>query len=177
MSITIEDNKLDAVRAEAEAARSRYRNTTEEINKDPKLSEEGKRAEIDQWREATKITLAELREKELKIVDEAIEAREKRIDASMGSSSTDLIAFRDAQDRADRLESPAEAQRILERALRTNDTSLAGAVFRRSLDANWREPIETLTSVRPDLGEAVKDLALFTNFRNNSMGRAMAYTF
>lgn len=177
MSITLVDGQLDAVRAEAASAQSQFTATVSTIESDTKLSEQGKSEEIAQWREATKSTLDKLREKEHSILDGAILDREKQIDAKMGNTASDLIAFRDAQDRAERIESADEALRIIERAVRTNDSSLAGAVLRRSLSSGWATPVEMLTKAKPELADAVNDLKLFTRFRDDTFSRAVAYVF
>ena len=177
MSITYEDQQLDAVRAEARSSYDSYYRAVESIKGDRSLSDEGKSEQIARWHSSTEAKVAGLRERELSIVNDAITAREKQIDAKMGNTSSDLIAFRDAQDRAERIDSADDAQRIIERALRTNDASLAGAVFRRSLEAGWKAPVDALKHAKPEVSEAVADLALFTRFRDNTLGRAAAYSF
>jgi hypothetical protein len=176
MSIAYVDGKLEEVRAEAKSAQNQYTATIETINGDRSLSEEGRQAEIAQWRAATKEKVDACRAKELTIVNAAIADREKQIDSKMGNTSSDIIAFRDAQDRAERIESADDAQRVLERALRNDDSSLAGAVFRRSLEAGWQAPIDTLTRVKPEIAEAVNDLSSFTKFRDNSWARTVFYS-
>jgi hypothetical protein len=175
MSITYVDNKLDEVRAELEQARKAYTAATSEINADTKLTEAGKQEELGQYRDRFKNTANELRAKEMKLVEDAITEREKQIDAKSGSTSSDLIAFRDAQDRAERIEGEADAQRVIERALRTNDSSLAHAVFRASMDHGWKTPAETFAQAKPELAEVVKDLRLLTKFRDNSFARSLVY--
>jgi hypothetical protein len=175
MSIAHVDAQLDTIRAEAQSAQDRLTRSIQEISGDRSLSDEGKQEGIAQWKSASKETLDGLRNKELAIVNAAIADREKLIDSKMGNTATDLIAFRDAQDRAERIDSAADAQRVLERALRTDDSSLASAIFRRSLEAGWQSPIDTLAAVRPEIAEAVKDLATFSKFRDNTMARAMFY--
>ena len=177
MSVTNEDKRLDAIRAEVASTQDRYRANADAVNANSNLSAEGKQAEIAQWRDLTKAKLDDLRRQEHQIVEEAITAREKLIDSKIGTSASDLIAFRDAQDRAERLDNDNEAQRVLERALRNDDTSLAGAVFRQALEKGWRTTIATLTTAKPELGDAVNDLTILSKFRSNTMRRAMAYTF
>jgi len=176
MSIAQVDSQLDAIRAEAKQVQESHSRTIKEINGDRSLSDEGKQTETAQWKAATKERIDALRNKELAVVDAAIVDRERLIDSKMGNTASDIIAFRDAQDRADRIENADEAQRVLERALRTSDASLAGAVFRRSLSAGWKAPVETLTTARPELAEAVKDLRTFADFRDNKMARTLFYS-
>jgi hypothetical protein len=175
MSVAYVDSQLDAIRTEAKKVQESHSRTIAEISVDPKPSNQGKQAEMAQWKAALKVQNDTFRNKELAIVDAAIVDRERQIDSKMGSTASDIIAFRDAQDRADRIENADEAQRVIERALRTNDSSLAGAVFRRSLSARWKAPIDTLTAVRPELAEAVEDLNTFTSFRDNKMARTVFY--
>jgi hypothetical protein len=175
MSIAYVDSQLDAIRAEAKQMQESHSRTIKEISVDPKLSDEGKKAETAQWKAALKERNDTFRNKELAIVDAAIVDRQRQIDSKVGNTASDLIAFRDAQDRAERIENADQAQRVLERALRTSDASLAGAVFRRSLEAGWKSPIDTLTAARPELAEAVTDLRTFAEFRDNKMARTAFY--
>ncbi|MDQ1130244.1 hypothetical protein [Microbacterium sp. SORGH_AS_0888] len=64
----------------------------------------------------------------------------------------DIIAIRDAHDRAERITTSAEAERILERALRTNDTSLAYAVLHQAAERSWVElPERTATMLTANM--------------------------
>ena len=176
MSVSIIEAQIDAVREEATRAQAHHNRSVKAVNSDSRLSDEGRREELAQWNASTKLTLQGLRAKEEQIVKNAIIDREKQIDAKMGNTASDLIAFRDAQDRAERIETVNEAQRIMERALRTDDTSLAHAIFRRSIEQGWKSPIEPFTKAKPDLAGVVKELAVLSTFRDSTFARTVAYS-
>lgn len=175
MSLTYLDTQLDELRAEAKQLNDRFARTRAEIERDPNLSAEGKKIEIDQWRESTKASLNGLRDRELKLVDDKIGELERQLDAKVGHTSSDLIAFRDAQDRAEKLNNPEDAERVLARAIRTDDKSLAHAVFRRALDSRWGTVIKQFEQANPQLATVANDLNTLEQFRAPSIQRAMIY--
>lgn len=175
MALSYVETQIEAVRAEAKTAQDSLARSVNEIDRNTTLSDEGKKLEIAATKESFKARLSTLRAKEHTILREAITTREKTLDAKMGNTSTDLIAFRDAQDRAERIDSADEAERIITRALRTDDRSLAHAIFRRSLENNWRAPINAFTQQNPDLADAANELNQLARFSENSFQRALAY--
>jgi len=176
MSVAYVDGLIDEVRAEATRLQTHLMRELEAINRDTSLSEAGKAQQRDQTRAATKSQMQALNAKELHLVDEEIARLERQLDAKSGNTSSDLIAFRDAQDRADRIADWTEANRILERALRSDDKSLAHAVFRVAIEKRWRSTIELFTTANPALAEAANDLGIWKKFREPDFGRALAYS-
>lgn len=170
------DKKIDTVRDEATRVQNAYSTRTQEINADTNLSTEGKRERLDKAYDIAQTRLVELKSQEKKLVDDEITGLEKKIDAQAGSTSTDLIAFRDAQDRAERLNDVEEADRMITRAIRTDDRTLSHAIFRRALEAGWRSTTAIFEQAYPDLSAVVKDLNTMHNFRERTMERAMAYS-
>ncbi len=175
MALDTFEAEIDGYRDEAKTLIKRRDREVAGVQANPNLTDAGKREEIANLDSYYKPAAKALRAKE----DAAIVSKEtelkRRIESRAGVSSTDIIAFRDAQDRADRLESSSEAQRMLERALRQQDTSLAHAIFRRSIDEGWRDVLETFVAAHPDLKDVVRDLNTITAFKANTMPRTMAY--
>lgn len=177
MSLDYLNTQVDGYRAEADRVQSHWGKTVKEIDSDASLSAEGKKNEKAQWAESTRTKLKELRGKEEAAIDMKIRDLERQLDSKVGSTASDIIAFRDAQDRAERLDDKEEALRVLSRAIRNDDTTLAHAVFRRGLDANWREVTAMFGNEYPDKKTTVGDLAYLKAAKGNSFARSMPYMF
>ena len=176
MSIAYVDGQIDEVRAEASQIQVRQGKMVAAINADPAFSAEGKRAQLSELNESTKNQLQALKAKEMQLVEDEIDRLERLLDAKAGNTSSDIIAFRDAQDRAERVSDPEEASSILARAERTGDKTLAHAVFRKAVDSGWTTTIQAFTKANPELAEAANDLSTWKKFRKPDMNRALAYS-
>lgn len=66
---------------------------------------------------------------------------ERDIFGAVSSLGADAISARDADDRAARVETPAEAQELLDRAEQNGDTVLARAIALRAYRASRSEPL------------------------------------
>lgn len=64
---------------------------------------------------------------------------EGTITGSVGSDSASIINYRDAQDRADKLETNGEAARMMTRALNSGDKTLASAVAQAAVEKGWND--------------------------------------
>jgi len=175
MSVVEVDKKIESLWKEAESMQASLSRLIAEVHADTKLSEEGKQEEIDALTEGHRAKLTDMRDAEKQLVDTAILDLERKIDSRTGNTASDIIAFRDAQDRAERLESAEDAERLMKRAIVTEDDSLAHAVFRRSLEHGYRSPVDAFTKARPELAEVASDLSALTSFRNKSFERAVRY--
>jgi len=176
MSVAYVDGLIDKVRAEASQTQIAHGKIIAEINADTTLSAEGKRLRVSESNDSIKAHLQALKAREMQLVDDEITRLERLLDAKAGTTSSDIIAFRDAQDRAERISDWNEADRILERAERTGDKTLAHAVFRRALDSGWTSTTQAFAKANPDLAEAAKDLSTWKRFREPDMSRALAYS-
>jgi hypothetical protein len=86
---------------------------------------------------------------------------------AMSASGADAISFRNAADRASRLENPEEAIRLLDQAERTCDEVLAKEIAQRAYDTQtgslfgggtWGAVIEQYASSRSDVAEQLRAL-------------------
>jgi hypothetical protein len=176
MSLDYFEQEVETVRAEAERERDVYNRRASEIDRDPTLSDEGKTQARAAAQDAIAPRLKSLRAREDEIINRKINELELRIDSKSGNTSSDIIAFRDAQDRAERIDNPDDAQRILERAMRGGDTSLAHAVFRQAVNKNWGAVTRTFTQANPDLATTVTDLSRLYRFREDTFARNVQYS-
>lgn len=103
--------------------------------------------------------ITELQNRELALIAEARQKVERKLAGTIGSTPDAVIAFRDAQDRADSISDAREATRILERALITGDTSLANAVAQRALSQGWSDAASIYTDAHPEVADALEDRA------------------
>ena len=177
MSLDAFNTKVQALREKADNLSTYYQRTTREIDADPNLSDAGKTAERQAHRDEIKTQLAALRTQEEQLIDQSIAERMMRIESRSGATSSDIIAFRDAQDRADRIEKQDDALPLLDRALRQKDTSLAHAVFRRGLESNWRQVTDRFTQDHPDLSDAVRELRHLVARKENTFERTATYAW
>lgn len=169
--------KVDALRTQAENISKSYEADVRSIANDPNLSEAGRASQREEVRASVKPRLSALRAEEEKLIDQHISERQSKIESRSGVTSTDIIAFRDAQDRADRFEKQSDALPVLDRALRQGDTSLAHAIFRRGLEAGWRDVATRFTTEHPDLSDTVRELRWLTDLKANTFQRTIAYAF
>ncbi|MDF2047283.1 hypothetical protein P2P98_14040 [Microbacterium sp. Kw_RZR3] len=177
MSLDYLDIKIQALRGKADELSKWYQSNVRNIDSDPNLSEAGKAAEREEFRSDIRSQLAALRTQEEQLIEQGIAERMVRIESRSGSTSTDIIAFRDAQDRADRVEKQADALPVIDRALRQKDTSLAHAIFRRGLEANWRQVTDRFTQDHPDLADAVSELRTLVARKENTFDRTATYAW
>lgn len=178
MGLEYVDNKIEAVRADAAQAQRNYQLTTDGIKNDRSLSAEGQATNLAAARELTAKQLKELRAKEDKLVTDKVEELSRRLAGSVGTDPSAVIAFRDAQDRAEALDDAHRAATMMERAIQTGDKSLAAALMRRALEANWNGVFQQYAAANPGSADDAKDLQTLRDFQTDlgkSLERAMIY--
>lgn len=175
MTLAAVESEVEGLRSSAKNAQDSYDRLVKQINNDHALSDAGKTEQRNAAFAETREYLRGLRAKEESLIDDEIVTLRVRIESRSGSGSTDIIAFRDAQDRADRLENADEALPLIERALRQRDTSLAAAVFRRAIDSGWRSVIDAYTAAHPEAADIIGELNYLTRAKEDSWQRTMTY--
>jgi hypothetical protein len=140
------------------------------VRENKTLSAVGRRREIESiYNEAvSQLNLLRGRNRETK------ESRRRELESSLfgaltAPSGADSINFRDADDRASRLETEREAASLMERALQTRDRVLASAIARQAVSREWvgvlnqwangdtwvEGRVSELLAVRAELGETL----------------------
>ncbi|PPG18966.1 hypothetical protein C5C74_08295 [Rathayibacter sp. AY1E8] len=177
MALTQLNKQIEAIRARAADMTKTLRTTQSSIDSDPTLSDQGKQetkqAYVDQTREA----LADLRSQENALVKAKTQELERALDSAVGTGGADIIAFRDAQDRAARLEEEDDAVNLLSQAIRVSDKSLAFAVFRTGLDKAWPRVRDVFLTEYPQAAETVADLRQLQQYHANSIERTLTYAW
>lgn len=175
MTVESVESQVENLRAAASRAQKHYNDLADQISADATLSDTGKSEKRREAFTRAKDELRGLLEREKQLIDDEIATLRVRIESRSGTGSTDIIAFRDAQDRADRLADADEALPMLERAIRQRDTSLASAVFRRAMDAGWPRVVDTYLAAHPQAADVIRDLNYMTQAKDNSFQRTLAY--
>jgi hypothetical protein len=123
--------------ATADRIRNRLRRELERVEVDQDLNEVAKQRRADELRERARETMLAARsEYEARRLTLAEQAR-RACFGSAPARGSQLAAFRDAADRAARLETEPEAREALRRAIRNNDRGLASAIAQHSHDRGW----------------------------------------
>lgn len=166
--------KINQVRDRASGTRRNYSDELKAVQNDPHLSEQGKRertAELEADRKAQRRAgLAA----ENEIIDNKIAELERRLDGFVGYSESSIIAYRDAQDRADAVDSADRAATLMTRALRSNDRTLAHALFRVAIEKRYPEAQKAFARENPTVAALANDVQKLRDLRS-SFGRALAH--
>ena len=175
MPLDILNSQVDSIRSEAASALDSHSRQIKAIETDVSLSAEGKTERKRAVNESAKESMRRLRQKENDAINMKVRDLERVLDSKVGNTASDIIAFRDAQDRAERFENADDAVKALERAIRTDDTVLAHAIFRRGIDSNWRSVLASFGNSYPDKKDLVGELAYLREAQTNTFGRGMHY--
>lgn len=164
MALTYLNSKLDGFREQAGKAWGEHKSFAESVKADPTLSAEGKQLHINESLTRTRAKLKALEQQERDEIATKLRSAEAAINRTPGYSSTDIISFRDAQDRAERIENQGEGDRVMQRAIASNDTVLAVAVMRRAVESGWTTVYDQFTAAHPSIAEHVEDTAAITQY-------------
>lgn len=177
MALDYLESKLDELRSEASAVRAAHSSLRDSVHNDKSLSLQGKQELIKDSKARADARISALQAEELRLINEKLESSQRVLFGSTISSS-DIIAERDAQDRADNIKDEAEALRLIERSVRSGDRSMTNAILRRSLDAGWPNAIDEVGKSYPASAGVVNDISALNNSLNDIrhvLSRSMAY--
>ena len=167
--------RIKALRDSNKAASSEHSRAVQNINSDPGLSEQGKKERIDELERDRDAQRKAGIAAEKEIIKNKISEIERRLDGYVGYTSDNIMAFRDAQDRAENISDAEKAATVMARALRTNDRTLAHAVFRRAVENRWEEARRAFANENPTVAQLVGDIQKLNALHENSFNRAVAY--
>lgn len=178
MSLDNIDKQIEAVRAKAHSVNDTLRANKQSFIADRSRSDEGKQEAIATANNQARQKLQELQQEEDAIVKKHMESLERIVIGSVGTDPSSVINYRDAQDRAERLTDPNDAARVMTRALRSGDKSLATAVAQVALANRWNDVYQGFAEANPNIAESASDLVTLTRFATDvsfSLQRAMTY--
>lgn len=166
--------KIKQLRDTAKQASRTHSAELREIQQDPHLNEQGRTERTAEVEAAHKSQRRTGINTENEIIDNKITELERRLDGFVGYGSSDIIAYRDAQDRAEAVTDADRAVKLMERALRSNDRTLAHALFRAAVDNHWTEAQRAFARENPTVAALVNDVQKLHALRNQ-FGRGLAY--
>ncbi|MEN0023234.1 MAG: hypothetical protein AAGC61_08120 [Microbacterium sp.] len=167
--------KIQELRNIAKQASNIHGRNLDAINHDDGLSDQGKKDRIADLEASRKVSRTEAIKQEKKVITDKITALERRLDGYVGYSSDNIMAFRDAQDRAEAIDDADRAATVMARALRTGDKTLAHALYRRAVDNRWAEARSAFAQDNPTVAALVNDVHLLQKLHDDSFNRAVAY--
>lgn len=162
------------LRDKGKAASNAHHRALKEIQADGNLTAQGKEQQTAEATTQHRANQRVLIEQEKKVINDKISALERRLDGHIGYSQTDIIAFRDAQDRAEAIETGERASKVMARALRANDRTLAHALFRAALENGWKDAAQQFAAENPSIATVAHDVRKLTQLLGG-FGRAIAY--
>ncbi|WP_280186161.1 MULTISPECIES: hypothetical protein [Nocardia] len=86
-----------------------------------------------------------------------------------------LISWRDAQDRADALDSEQAAIRAFDRARNSGDTHLAKAVLQRATRSSWLDIIHGADEILPGSGDKLRELEQLPSDKSFNLIRSTVF--
>ncbi|MEE2853505.1 MAG: hypothetical protein VX424_12750 [Actinomycetota bacterium] len=176
MSLAQLESQIDDLRAQAERIQSRWARTTDLLDADNTLSDIGKRAKLDSEHRQVSAKLRDLRKRETELITAKKQSLERSLFGLSVVTSSDpgqIIAYRDAQDRAARLTNADDAREVFAAAMRSDDKTLAAAVLARALADGWSSIIAEYIKENPSAKEQLDDLAKIQDY--DSFGANLSY--
>jgi hypothetical protein len=173
MSLAQLESQINDLRAQAERIQSRWARTTGLLDADNTLSDTGKRSKLDVEHTQVSAKLSDLRKKEKQLIAGKRHSLEKSLFGLSSVTSSDpgqIIAYRDAQDRAARLTHADEAGQVFAAAIRSDDKTLAAAILGRALEAGWDNIVAEYVKENPSAKEQLDDLAKIHDYDSFSAG-------
>lgn len=159
MALDSLNNEINGYRAKAVAEITQYRDLQNKLKNDPTLTPQGKHELLADAHRLVTESVTKIAKQEENAIAAKTESLQRALIARIGTNGSDVIAMRDAEERADRLDDDKEAMRIIERAIRSDDRSLAHAVIRKANESGWAEVVDKAAEAYPSAGEAIRDAA------------------
>jgi hypothetical protein len=168
-------SEISNYRTEAKATQKQAENYRISVQNDPKLSDEYKNEEIQRAGVTFKQKLAALKDGEMVAIQSRKDALVRDLFGYTTTDPSNIIAYRDAQDRAERLENQTAALTVLTRAQQSGDKSLASAVLLRAFDAGWDQVALAYGKDNPGTIDKLHELNAVNSMTQSNMQRAMDY--
>ena len=138
--------------------RAAYRQALDSIRGDASLSELGRQQLMARaWRN-TKDELARLSQVDFDTQVARFNELERQVFGASTVSGADAVSFRDATDRADKLENPDAALRALGNAELSGDAILAKAIVMRAWLAGWNPVVDQYAVNHPTVTDKLVEL-------------------
>lgn len=175
MSLDYMKKQINDLRSKADAVNDDWIRADKETDADEDLSAAGKEAQRQETAEAFRGELRSLKEQERTLIADKRKSLYRSLFGLSVSASDDpiqIVGYRDAQDRAARLEDEIDAQEMLNTAELSGDTVQAAAVLARAV-GRWPAIVRRYTDEHPGSAEELRDLSEIAQY--DSFTAAMAY--
>lgn len=172
------NKKLDGFKKRALQEHAKHNQAAAQIRDDDTLSDVGRRKRREELRTGTKRALDGIKAEQDAAIDELRKDLERRVYPTIGRSPQEVIAHRDAVDRARQLSDYQEAESAIRDAIRDGDTDLARAITRRAQAEGWHNATQAFATAYPAEAEAMNALAEIESLPGDLgfiMGQNMVY--
>ncbi|MGV2901317.1 hypothetical protein ACNPM4_06525 [Microbacterium sp. AGC62] len=179
MTLDALNNEITGYRNKAVTEITQYRDLQAKLNNDPNLTPQGKHEVLAGAHRLVTESVAKIAKQEENAIAAKTESLQRALVARIGTNGADIIAMRDAEERADRLDDDKEAMRIIERAIRSDDRSLAHAIIRKANESGWVAVVDKAAEAYPSAGEAIRDAAALHRYSTDireGLVRAATYS-
>ncbi|GGH44963.1 hypothetical protein [Microbacterium album] len=179
MSNSTTISQVLALRDEAATIRANLAKTIAQIRADAYASDLAKRERTGEAHREARASIDALRAREEQLLHTRARDLGKRLTGAVGDDPSQLVALRDAQDRADRIEDEREAERLMERATLSGDRTLALALAQRATQKGWVETYESFKREYPKDARTATDLAEINHMqtsREHKLAASAAYS-
>jgi hypothetical protein len=175
MSLDAMESEIAGIRAKAADLNDDYARTQAEISADPNLTDAGKSDALAPFHEQLKASVAALHQKEKAVVKSKREALERSLYGTSGYAS-DISGFREAQLIALRLNDDDEAHAMYVNALRSDDNTLARAIFQQAGTKGWDKVTREHLTHNPSVKTTLADLEAIRQYeQSGGLGAAVNY--
>ncbi len=166
------DAAVTRLREQAKTAQAAHHDQVAKVERSTQLSDEGKRETLADITTEHRTRMNALLAQEKQIISTKIEELEKRLDAQR--TPEEIIAYRDAQDRVEAVQEATRATELMTRALRSQDKTLALALFRAAIENGWTTAANLFREKNPSTATVISDIAQLMDLQH-SFSRAIAY--
>lgn len=178
MSFDQLQNKIQATRDASAAVTASFSASVDAVRSNVNLSPEGKQRKIAALYVDAQAKVGALSDSEKNAIATERTAVDRALFGTPASSDPSaMIAFRDAQDRAERIEDDTTALSVLNRTDITGDTELASAVLNQAVAMGWGNVIDTYAATHPGQAALVEELVALANLSSarNHLFSAWSY--
>lgn len=178
MSLEFIEEKIESIRVQAANLIDDYNRTQAQVARDPNLTDAGKREHLAPIHQELTEQLKSLRQQEKDVVKTKREKLERSLFGLPAGTTSDparLVSFRDAQDRANRLNDRDEAEQAYKSALRSDDTVLAQAILGQAITRGWSNITDDYLTRNPQSRSDLNDLQQLGHYENNGFASLIGY--
>ncbi|MAS06195.1 MAG: hypothetical protein CL534_16145 [Ahrensia sp.] len=138
--------------------RAAYNNALADVRGDASLSELGRTQMIARAWTNTRAEIARLEQLDFDTNVKRYNDIERQVFGTAATSGADAVSFRDATDRADKLDTAEAAMKALGNAELSGDTILAKAVVMRAWQADWGQVVDQYAVTHPTVTDKLAEL-------------------